>query len=648
MSELPVQQMILYKHGVGFYVRQGDVSGDQIALTFRKDEINDVLKSLAVIDRAGGQVLGIYYQTPMDREARLASSSIILSDTASLRDLLRDLRGRSVRLDFETTPGTIETVSGRLIGQDERTTEESDETRVGVLADSGEVRVFRFDMLRALRIKDQQSQQDLGFFLDTSMSEDDRRVVNIRLSEGDHDVVVYYVAPSPTWRVSYRLVAEWDADGSTGKALLQGWGLFDNRLEEDLDQVQVTLVAGQPISFIYELYASHIPQRPKVEDKSRIAPGPIQFEAERFASPPPMPSPAPKRAAFRMMQDAVPDAALSMDDTAASTLIATESQQRGEVFEYKVNTPVSVRRGESALVPIIGSEIRYERELLYNKSKLADHPVAALHFENNTGLTLENGPVTVVEDGDYKGEAVIPFTGDKNPVYIPYAVELGIVITETPSSSIETRGIIIDNGLLVFEEYQLWHMVYHIENKTDRERTVTLEAATNPRAELFDTPTPDVETPSLRRWRVPVAAGSRTSFTFQERAPRRRTEQISKLKYRQLQNYLQNRWLDQDTFNSLSDILVQFALIEQTKKQQNKLTADRKTIYEQQEQIRANLAALQPTGDEAALRNRLLKKLEYAQDRLDTIDVELDDAQKTLQETEATVEKLIAALGKSD
>src|SRR5215475_4294614 len=119
MSTLPVREMILYKHGVGFFVREGTVGGEDVELTFRQDEINDVLKSLAVFDRAGGQVLGIHYQTPMDKAARLANSSIRLSDRASIRDLLRDLRGRRATLRFETTPGTLETVSGRVIGLDE-------------------------------------------------------------------------------------------------------------------------------------------------------------------------------------------------------------------------------------------------------------------------------------------------------------------------------------------------------------------------------------------------------------------------------------------------------------------------------------------------------------------------------------------------
>ena len=55
--------------------------------------------------------------------------------------------------------------------------------------------------------------------------------------------------------------------------------MFDNRLEEDLEDVLVTLVAGQPISFQYDLYISHIPQRPIVQDEARVALGPVEFAA---------------------------------------------------------------------------------------------------------------------------------------------------------------------------------------------------------------------------------------------------------------------------------------------------------------------------------------------------------------------------------
>jgi len=219
--------------------------------------------------------------------------------------------------------------------------------------------------------------------------------------------------------------------------------LFDNRLEEDLDDVRVTLVAGQPISFIYDLYESRIPQRPTVKDESRIAPGPIEYEGAEAEEETMMYDKMEQGRSSRFAKASVaasrakptgysaePTPKLERQRASQSTHAQAESKATGETFQYVVTAPVSVKRGESALVPIIGKDVTYERELLYNGAKLPKHPVAALRFDNDTGLTLERGPVTVVEDGDYKGEAVIPFTKEDTQVYVPYAVKLGVRVVE--------------------------------------------------------------------------------------------------------------------------------------------------------------------------------------------------------------------------
>ena len=655
MANLPVREMVLYKHGVGFFVRQGEVSGEKVALTFRQDEINDVLKSLAVFDQAGGQVLGIHYQTPMDTYARLASSSIKLSQNTSLRDLLRDLRGRDCELVFEVTVGTQETIIGRIIGIDEVQTEEEFSATISVLTSNG-VQVFPYETLRSFKIKDEQSSHDLSYFLDTSMSEDDRRVVTVRLSEGEHDLAVYYVAPSPTWRVSYRLVAETDEDGSTGTALLQGWGLFDNRLEEDLDNVRVTLVAGQPISFIYDLYASRIPHRPTIEDESRVAPGPIEYAG------------GVAMAAMDTMEDEQSDSFVSLrrqaklvqarelstgyssapmmspENMQSSTQVQSESKDTGETFQYIVTAPVSVKRGESALVPIIGSEVKYERELLYNASKLPTHPVASLRFDNDTGLTLERGPITVVEDGDYKGEAVIPFTKENVQVYVPYAVELGVKVTENRENSHTVTGLKFEKKALFEQVYHTQEITYRIENSTSKNQVVTIEASVRSGFDLYDTRQPDVESAEYRRWKVTVNAHSTVDFVRTERMLRYDHREIQSLKYQQLAKYLDNKWLDQSTFDQLKDILDSHELIRVKNKEIADLTAERQEIYRQQEQLRANLGALQPTGQEANLRNRLLKQLESTQDRLDAIDADISRAKQTIAETEVKIQNLLDSL----
>lgn len=659
MANLPVREMVLYKHGVGFFVRQGEVTGETVALTFRSDEINDVLKSLAVFDQAGGQVLGIHYQTPMDKAARLASSSIELSETASLRDLLRDLRGRTCDLLVETTPGSQQQITGRILGIDEVASEEYYSANVSVLTDTG-VQILPYENLRSVTIQDDQSAQDLSYFLDTSMAEDDRRVVNVRLSDGEHDLAVYYVAPSPTWRVSYRLVADSDENGNTGKALLQGWGLFDNRLEEDLNNVRVTLVAGQPISFIYELYASRIPQRPTVEDESRIAPGPIEYDEAQSRiddamysmslSAPASPESSERNRGLRRKAASSGTVNKLIDKfqslSAESAAVPTQAQgsDTGETFQYSVTTPVSVKRGESALVPIIGETVNYERELLYNGNKLKDHPVVALRFENNTGLTLERGPVTVVEDGDYKGEAVISFTKDQQQVYVPYAVELGIKVTESNTNKTVINGVHIKDKLLVEQTYFIYSTTYRINNTTRKPHTVTIESALNKDHELFETREPDATTDTEQRWHVEAPARPITDFTVKLRVAMSNRVNLRGMSYEKLYNYFKNNWLDEHSFNAIREILKSDERIKDLKKTISDLQSERETIYKRQEQLRANMGALQPTGDEAPLRNRLLGILESAQDRLEAIDTEIAESQQAITDTEAKIQEMLDAL----
>ncbi len=669
MTTLPIREMVLYKHGVGFFVRMGAVTGTQAALTFRADEVNDVLKSLTVIDQSGGQVLGIHYPTPMNRSERLTTSTINPGENRTLRDLLTQLRGRRAAILIEETPGTLENIEGRVVGVDfqYRSTHMGnfeENNFVAVLTDNGDVRAFKLNHIQSVTLLDDTSKSDLDFFLDTIAGDNLQRVVDIQLTDGDHTLVVHYTAPSPTWRVSYRLVGEAvDEEGLRGVAILQGWGLFDNRFDEDLDEVKLTLVAGQPISFIYDLYASEIPKRPTVKDQARVAPMPIEYEAamddladdnldsaladmdssSRFAASESIVDQrlgliAPKAAAAsapRFLRQAIVESAPKQ---------AAVMSESGEFFQYEVATLVSVKRGESALVPLFNAELEYERELLYNGAKLPTHPVAALRFKNATGLTLERGPVTVVEDGDYRGEAIVPFTKNDNDVYLPYAVELGIKVTEKPDRRQITTGLSIRDGLVHYQTFMEYETVYVIENTLPKSVTVLIERAINSHTALYNTPAPDVETAADRRWRVPIKAKSRKEFTVIERMATTNTQLVRQLSYAQLADFLRQQWLDDALYHKLKVILDAVAEISRLQHDHGELEQERTTIFTRQEQIRANLAALQPTGDEAPLRKRVLSQLESTEDRLSAIDTELERIKAAIREQEAALKALVDAL----
>lgn len=653
---LPVKEMVLYKHGIGFFVRAGEVSGTQIVLNFRVDEINDVLKSLAVFDRSGGQVLGVDYQTPMDRDDRLKNSSINLAANHSLTDLIEGVRGRQVHVEVRPDEGQLFSISGRVVGYETSLVQEGRDSltrsvMVMILDETGSMRFVNSREIRALRVADELSERDLNYFLNTVMSEDNRRSVTLRLSDGDHDLVLYYVAPSPTWRVSYRLVAESDAEESgKGAALLQGWGLFDNRLDEDLEDVRLTLVAGQPISFIYELYASRIPERPHVGDIVRAAPRPQNYKSEMSRSAPARLlrrlEPGMQADEFAQAEPMAMAAGMSMDDAASSVMTTAETKDSGETFQYVVSTPVSVQRGQSAMVPIISSRISYERELLYNRAKLPDHPVAALRFKNDSGLTLERGPVTVVEDGEYRGEAVLPFTKNETEVYVPFAVELGIEVTEFQNQQTITAGLNIEGGIIIYEDYLTERTTYKIQNNTPRDQVVTIEQNVHEdESELYDTRSPDASGADYWRWRVEVKAQSLTEFSVRTRRRISRRQAVLQLKYEELARFLKKQWIGESVFEALHDILRTVERIEEFKRGMEERDEKRQRIYDEQEQLRSNLGALTGAGRESELRDRLLTQLTSSQDRLDALGREDEQARRDLQAAEKKLAEMLRALG---
>lgn len=623
MDELRVREMVLYKHGVGFFKRQGEFEGEQIRLSFRETEINDILKSLTVFDRQGGYIVGVQYPTPDQRDKRMQENSVHLSDERSLRDFIISLRGRQVECVVGSSRKS-ERVRGRMLGLDE----DPQRPTISLLTQDDEVQTFLLKALRSVRLLDSTSQNDLTYFLDASMEREREATITIRLNDGLHELVAYYLAPAPTWRVSYRLIGEKLEEGTAGRAVLQGWGIFDNQLE-DLTDVRVTLVAGQPISFVYELAESLIPERPHVRDESRVAPGPIEYEQMYEAALDEAPAfrraPAPKAAS--VLSAARMGKLASAPPPPPPT---TETRDAGETFQYIVTTPVSVKRGESALVPILSIALRYERELLYNQSKLANHPVAALRFTNESDLTLERGPVTFIEDDDYKGEAVLSFSKPSETLYLPYSVELSIQIRERQQRSRQTRSVRLEGAFLVYEEYETEQVEYEVTNRGSEERVVTIEAERRPGAELIETATPDAQDQRFYRWRITAKASSATKFSTQQRTLVYRRTELEHLDetHLDLPDLRSKGLLDDANYEKLRQIFDLSKAVKELEARQAQLTARRSQILEEQEQYRRNLTALRGDGGkEGALRDRILQQLEASQNQLNAVQKENEDSE---------------------
>src|SRR4051794_11238439 len=170
MTTLPVKRVVLYKHGIGYFEREGKVEGDQtLSLTFKQNEVSDVLKSLTVLDLDGGHVASVSYDSTKPLEQLLAEVAISIPDQDSLVGLLPQLKGARVALTFASQRN-----EGVLLGVDATQKRSADGivniTLVSLLTDNGAVRSFELHGLGALEILDPTLRRDLEFVLRTELS----------------------------------------------------------------------------------------------------------------------------------------------------------------------------------------------------------------------------------------------------------------------------------------------------------------------------------------------------------------------------------------------------------------------------------------------------------------------------------------------
>jgi hypothetical protein len=633
-ANLGIRRITLYKHGLAHIERAGRFEGDRFDMTFPTEAMDDVLKSLVIVDDSGGVVHGVDVERAEDRDQRLAEEPMQLSTERSLLDLLRDLRGHEVVIRRREGGEII----GTVIGVDIEDEDALKRPMLSVLTESGAVVPLLVSSIEDVRLADD-TEADVRRILRTWRGQDRSRSATVRLSAGTHELRVAHLMPAPAWRVSYRLVVEGDA------MLLQGWGLFDNTFDEDLDGVAVTLVAGMPISFRCRLYEGHIPDRPEMVDESRTMASAVEFAAMAepvgaFA----MSAPAPRGRQSKAVAAAAGAArSMSMADMETATAPAASGEDRGALFAYVVPEAVSAGRGRSVLVPLVSQRVEGRRELLYKSGSAMNgnppSPIASLRLTNSTGLTLERGPVTVLEHGGYGGEAIVTFSPPGASFVVPYAVELGIRIAEESQHRTVVQSLRVEDRYLVVTEDIIATTTYRLTSSLPNDTVVTIEHPQRAGWSLLDTAAPRESGGGAARWDVTATRASETSMVITEVQQQARGEHVRGLDGEQLRVFLADRRIDQALHDGLGVIMVRYGRLDDIDRERSKNAEAQSELHERQGQARANLGALGTSGDEGALRQRYVAIISESEDRL----ASLQAADDSLAAEFATIESDINA-----
>ena len=274
-AELPISRVVLFASGVGFFEREGTVEGDAtIDLSFRTEQINDILKSLVLQDLDGGTINAVTYapQDPLDRT--LSSFGVDISDNPSITELWDRLRGSRVKVVGQ------ETITGVVLGAEKQEKSVDDQVMefdvLNLVTDKGLQEVPMWHVT-SIQLLDEKLDHDLRQALEAIDKSRDTNKKPVALSfagEGQRRVRVGYLLETPVWKTSYRLVT--DDDG----LFLQGWAIVENTADDDWGDVSLTLVSGRPISFTQDLYEPLYVDRPEVAPSLPVAARPKTWEGD--------------------------------------------------------------------------------------------------------------------------------------------------------------------------------------------------------------------------------------------------------------------------------------------------------------------------------------------------------------------------------
>ena len=399
-----------------------------------------------------------------------------------------------------------------------------------------------------------------------------------------------------------------------------------------------------PISFVYDLYTPFTPKRPEIKEEGRVAAAPVAFE-EAMLGAPEAPMAFEGARSMKMMRAAAPAArSLSADALAESTPVATTGTDLGELFQYVISTPVTVGRGQSAMVPIVSARLEAHKELLYNGSKMPTHPVATLRLRNETGLTLERGPVTVLDRGEYVGEAVLPFTATEGEIVVPYAVELGAKVREESGVNRELNGLRIDGYYLSIEEWDIRWWEYQVNNSTARPMAVLIEHPRQAQYDLFDTPAPKEHSAEHLRFEVNVPGRGEAKLRVQVRRLISRREELRRQSAQTLQGYLKRGLLSSRSHTQATELLALWEQLAAAEKRLAEIEQERQKVYKAQEQIRGNMQALGAAGKEGEMRSSYVDKLKASEQELQGFTKEESTLRSQIEKLNREVEAKVKAL----
>jgi hypothetical protein len=741
-GRLPVRRVVLYKNGIGYFEHLGSVTGNQlVAIEFTSAQLNDVLKSLTTLDLGGGRIGGISYNSEAPLAQQLGALRLPLQGKASRTELFDALRG--ARLELQTPSGSI---SGRLLSVERRVrtlgTHVVQADELVVITDGGLIRTIALDDAVGVKIVEADTNRQVGRYLDllgSARAPDSRRMLISTAGTGERSLFVSYVSEVPIWKTTYRIVLPSDAQK---KPLLQGWAIVDNTVGEDWTDVELSLVAGAPQSFIHALSQPYYANRPvvplpegalttpqthqaalvsgpvvagtlagRITDGSGaalpgasveiendeesyeattdsngryritgIAPGTYEISAslagfaittmnslhvgagqkleqdislevgsvsESVSVVAASPKLAAETSAVSLGEVRTPSPSFALMAAAGATAAAAVSaQELGDLFEYRLKDRITIQKNQSALVPIVQSEIAAEKVALWNQTRASARPLRALWLTNNSNLTLDGGSFSVLESEAFAGEGLMEPLKPGARRLVSYAADLGVLVeAKADRTPQRVSRIRISRGTMFQQSEERQRVTYTVRNEETTPRVVIVEHPAPDGWNLGAGATPEESSAGWHRFRVTVEPKKTAVLTVNDVHPMEtRIHVTDSTADQQMALILNNQTLDAKARDALKAIEAKKAEIASTGATLTTRLMNIAWIEKEQQRLRENMKALKGSAEEKQLLLRYTRQLNAHEDQLEAFTREKTTLELRRSAMQRELESMLEAL----
>jgi hypothetical protein len=452
----------------------------------------------------------------------------------------------------------------------------------------------------------------------------------------------------------------------------------DNTIGEDWTGVELSLVAGSPQSFIQQLSQPFYARRPVVPLPSSVQLTPQTHEAMLMSDTSAAETAAEERPRMAMaprqnmagggvpggvvggVVGGLPEAppppapmrAAAAYDAMARTEAAAQGRELGDLFEYRLKEPVTIRKNQSALVPIINAQVEAERVSVWNAST-GPRPRSAVWLTNATPYTLDGGAFSVLEEATFTGEGLMDPVKPGEKRLLSYASDLSLLVDTKQDATDPERvtSLRIARGVMIMQREFREKRTYTVRNEDSKARTVVIEHPNRAGWKLVSAAKPDETAPNAYRFRVQVSPKATASLTIEELRAMDTSYQVTNFTDDQLAMFARQRALTPDVEQALKGIVAKKGEVASVNNELADRMRETEQIFKDQERLRENLKALGSRTEEKALLGRYTRQLDEQETRLDVIKREIAERETKRAKLQAELDALVQGLsfgGKGD